>query len=235
MNNLFIRSFSMDWDAVPQGTYLRRIPALAGLESLEFESPVTLFAGDNQTGKSTLLEAIAVCAGFNAEGGTLNYSFSTYEGDRSELAEAMRLVRGFRRPQVGSFLRAESFFNVASAALTEYNFDGLMEDWHSESHGESFLSFIRKYRQPGLFLMDEPEAALSPRRQLQLLRHVEEQAAAGSQYRIVTHSPILLGIGGAHILSFDGGAVRPCSYEETDSYQVMRAFLDGRTCPMPER
>ena len=225
MNDLFIRSLSIDWGEIPASSYVRGITAVARLDELVFEGPVTVFAGDNGTGKSTLLEAIAVAAGFNAEGGTRNYRFSTYD-DVSELCRAVRLVRGFRRIKVGSFLRAESFFNVASTAMREYNDDGAMEDWHAESHGESFLSFLTKYRQPGLFLMDEPEAALSPQRQLVLAKHVAEKAQEGSQFIIATHSPILLAIPGARILSFDGGVIHECVYDEAGAVRFMRAFLD---------
>ena len=225
MNDLFIRSLSIDWDEIPESSYVRGITAVARLDGLVFEGPVTVFSGDNGTGKSTLLEAIAVAAGFNAEGGTRNYRFSTYD-DVSELCRAVRLVRGFRRIKVGSFLRAESFFNVASMAMREYNDDGAMEDWHAESHGESFLSFITKYRQPGLFLMDEPEAALSPQRQLVLAKHVAEKAQEGSQFIIATHSPILLAIPCARILSFDGGVVHECAYDEAGAVRLMRSFLD---------
>lgn len=225
MNDLFIRSLSIDWDEIPASSYVRGITAIARLDELVFEGPVTVFTGDNGTGKSTLLEAIAVAAGFNAEGGTRNYRFSTYD-DVSELCRALRLVRGFRRIKVGSFLRAESFFNVASTAMREYNDDGAMEDWHAESHGESFLSFLTKYRQPGLFLMDEPEAALSPQRQLVLAKHVAEKAQEGSQFIIATHSPILLAIPGARILSFDGGVIHECVYDEAGAVRFMRAFLD---------
>lgn len=225
MNDLFIRKATIDWSEIAQGSYLRGIDAVSRLEELSFKNPVTVFAGDNGTGKSTLLEAIAVAAGFNPEGGTRNYSFSTYD-DVSELGGAMSLVRGFRRVRVGSYLRAESFFNVASAAMNEYNYDGQMEDWHAESHGESFLSFLTKYREPGLFLMDEPEAALSPKRQVALARHVVDQAERGSQFVIATHSPILLAIPGAQVLSFDGGVVHECRYWETGAYKVMRAFME---------
>ena len=225
MNDLFIRAASISWDDVPTSSYVRGITAVARLEKLELERHVTVFSGDNGTGKSTLLEAIAVAAGFNAEGGTRNYSFSTYD-DVSELARAVRLVRGFRRIKVGSFLRAESFFNVASAAMRQYNDDGLMEDWHAQSHGESFLSFITKYQQPGLFLMDEPEAAISPRRQLELARIVAEKAEQGSQFIIATHSPILIAIPGAQVLSFDDGVVHECAFDQTDAWRTMKAFFD---------
>ena len=111
---LFIREAAIDWDVVPRGSYLRDIPALKGFDRLAFESNVTFFAGENGTGKSTLLEGIAVAYGFNPEGGTQNYHFSTYH-DVSELEEAIRLVRGYRQRNSGYFFRAESFFNVATA------------------------------------------------------------------------------------------------------------------------
>ena len=228
MNDLFIRSLSIDWDEIPESSYVRGITAVARLDGLVFEGPVTVFSGDNGTGKSTLLEAIAVAAGFNAEGGTRNYRFSTYD-DVSELCRAVRLVRGFRRIKVGSFLRAESFFNVASTAMREYNDDGAMEDWHAESHGESFLALVQNtFRCDGFYLLDEPEAALSPQRQLTLLMEIDRLARDGSQFIIVTHSPILLGLPGAKILSFDGGAIRPVAYEDTDSYKVTEMFINSR-------
>ena len=227
MNDLFIRSLSIDWDEIPESSYVRGITAVARLDGLVFEGPVTVFSGDNGTGKSTLLEAIAVAAGFNAEGGTRNYRFSTYD-DVSELCRALRLVRGFRRIKVGSFLRAESFFNVASTAMREYNDDGAMEDWHAESHGESFLSFLTKYRQPGLFLMDEPEAALSPNRQLSLFSRIAEMARDGAQYIIVTHSPILLALPDADIIQFDGDGMHYVDYKQTESYRITELFINHR-------
>ena len=223
----FIRSVVVDWSKIDEGSWLREIPAIAGLTRLDFDCPVTLLAGENGTGKSTLLEAVAVCAGFNAEGGTFNYRFSTYD-DLSELAEAMSLVRGARRPRSGYFFRAESFYNVATAALTEYNYDGMMPDYHVQSHGESFLAFMGGARPDGLYLMDEPEAALSPQRQLALLIRVARLAAEGAQFIIATHSPILLGLPDAAIFSFDDGGIRPCAYEDTGSYRITRLFLENR-------
>ena len=227
MNDRFIRALTVDWRCVGENSYLRGIGALRGLERLEFERPVTLLAGENGSGKSTLLEAVAVVAGFNGEGGTRNYRFSTYD-DLSELAGAIALVRGFRRPRSGYFFRAESFFNVATAALREYNYDAAMPDYHAESHGESFLSFMQSAHPDGLYLMDEPEAALSPQRQLTLLLHIARMAGAGAQFIIATHSPILLGIPEARILNFDGDGIRPVEYEQTDSYQVTKLFLNSR-------
>jgi predicted ATPase len=112
--------------------------------------------------------------------------------------------------------------------MTLYNDDGILPDYHSESHGESFLTFITRCDPNGLYLMDEPEAALSPQRQLTLLIHLMSMAEKGAQFIIATHSPILLGLPGAQILSFDDGAIHPCSYEETDSYQVTALFINNR-------
>ena len=227
MNDRFIQKLTISWERIPRDTYLRKIPSVSSLSELEFTRNITFFVGENGSGKSTLLEAIAVAAGFNAEGGTMNYRFSTYD-DVSELSRAVQLYRGYRKPRAGYFFRAESFFNVASAIMMKYNDDGRLPDYHSASHGESFLSFMQSSDRQGLYLMDEPEAALSPQRQLTLLIHIAKMAEAGSQFIIVTHSPILLGIPDASILSFDDGTVHSCAYEETESYQVTKLFLENR-------
>ena len=125
-------------------------------------------------------------------------------------------------------MRAESFYNVASEAARNYNDDGCMTDFHARSHGESFLEFILENDEKGLYFMDEPEAALSPQRQLTLLLHLVKMAEKGSQFIIVTHSPILLGTPGADIVSFDEGELHRISYEETESYQVTKLFLENR-------
>ena len=174
-NDLFIRALSIDWNEVEKDSYLRHIPALKDLDFLQFRKNVTFFVGENGSGKSTLLEAIAVSYGFNAEGGTKNYNFSTYN-DLSGLAEAIRLSRGIIRPLAGYFFRAESFFNVATAIMEKYNDDGFLPDYHKVSHGESFLDFMSHSSRQGIYLMDEPEAALSPQRQLTLLLHIIQMA-----------------------------------------------------------
>lgn len=235
MNPCFIQAVSIDWSEIPEHSYLREISALQSFEELEFPEHITFFAGENGTGKSTLLEAIAVAYGFNAEGGTRNYRFSTYD-DVSELSRAIRLKKGFRRPRSSYFFRAESFFNVASQA-EEYR-DGTNKEiyyaryggksLHEQSHGESFLSYFQSFDQEGLFLMDEPEAALSPQRQLSLFIQMAKMAQRGSQFLVATHSPILLGIPDARILSFDGGSIHPCRYEDTESYQVTELFINNR-------
>ena len=224
---LFIREAAIDWDVVPRDSYLRDISALKGFSRLAFESNVTFFAGENGTGKSTLLEGIAVAYGFNAEGGTQNYRFSTYQ-DVSELEEAIRLVKGYRKRNSGYFFRAESFFNVATVTNLQYNDDGRLPDYHAQSHGESFLSFLQDEAREGVYLMDEPEAALSPQRQLTLMRHIYYMAMEGSQFIIATHSPILLGLPGAHILNFSDEGIRPIRYEDTESYQITKLFLERR-------
>ena len=228
ISSRFIRSLSIDWRQVSQSSYLRGILALTRLKELEFTHDVTVFAGENGTGKSTLLEAIAVAAGFNREGGTLNFAHSSYD-DVSELHEALTLVRGFSRPRWGQYLRAESLYNVATLVVTEYRGGRKsLPDLHAQSHGESFLSFMRYAPPRCLLILDEPEAALSPRRQLELVELIERGASEGSQYLIATHSPIILGVPSAQVLSFDGGSVHEVTWHETDAVRVMRDFLIGR-------
>jgi predicted ATPase len=199
------------------------------VEHLTFHKPITFFVGENGSGKSTMLEAIAVAYGFNPEGGTRNYSFSTYDS-HSELCNAIRLARGYKKAGWGYFLRAESFYNVATAE-EEYSKEpgGIPQYFHQKSHGESFLAMAQSnFKANGVYLLDEPEAALSPQRQLTLLLEIVGCAKEDSQFIIVTHSPILLGMPGAEILSFDGGEIHPCEYEETDSYQVTEMFINNR-------
>ena len=224
---LFIREAAIDWNVVPRDSYLRDISALKGFTRLVFESNVTFFAGENGTGKSTLLEGIAVAYGYNPEGGTKNYHFSTYQ-DVSELEEAIRLVKSYRKRNSGYFFRAESFFNVATVTKLQYNDDGRLPDYHAQSHGESFLTFLQDEAREGVYLMDEPEAALSPQRQLTLMRHIYYMAMEGSQFIIATHSPILLGLPGAQILSFSDEGIQPIRYEDTESYQITKLFLERR-------
>lgn len=224
---LFIREAIIDWQAVPEDSYLRGIPALKGFDRLSFDSNITFFAGENGTGKSTLLEGIAVAYGYNPEGGTRNYRFSTYQ-DVSELEEAIHLVRGYRQRNSGYFFRAEGFFNVATVTNLQYNDDGYLPDYHAQSHGESFLSFLQDECREGVYLMDEPEAALSPQRQLTLMLHIHNMAMEGSQFIIATHSPILLGMPKARILSFSEAGIHPIRYEETESYQITKLFLEQR-------
>lgn len=225
--DMFIRSFSIDWDKLEDGSYVKEIPALNSLREFQFRKRITFFVGENGSGKSTLLEALAIAKGLNPEGGTRNYNFSTYD-DYSTLKSAITFQSGMLKPKWSYFLRAESFYNVASEAARNYNDDGCMMDFHARSHGESFLEFILENDEKGLYFMDEPEAALSPQRQLTLLLHLVKMAEKGSQFIIVTHSPILLGTPDADIVSFDEGELHRISYEETESYQVTKLFLENR-------
>jgi predicted ATPase len=207
--------------------YPFNIPAIRHLDQLGFRAPVTFFIGENATGKSTLLEAIAVAAGFNAEGGSRNFRFST-RATHSRLHEHLRLVRSGIRPRDGYFLRAESFYNVSSAVedydVKEY-YGG--ESLHAQSHGESFMSLVlHRLRGKGLYFFDEPEAALSPTRQLSLIVAMQGLVDRGSQFVIATHSPILLGYPGAEILQFGPGPITPVAYKDTEHYTVTRAFLE---------
>ena len=224
-----INGVIIDWNKIDRESYLRDIPALSGIDRILFTHPVTFFVGENGSGKSTLLEAIAIAYGFNPEGGTRNYSFSTYDS-HSELCSAIRLSKGIRHAGWGYFLRAESFYNVATKE-EEYSRGpgGKPQHYHEKSHGESFLALAQNsFKANGLYLLDEPEAALSPQRQLTLLMEIDRCVKEESQFIIVTHSPILLGLPGAEILSFDEGRIHPCTYEETDSYQVTSMFVNHR-------
>lgn len=228
MNNLFIQGVLFDWNEIEPNSYTRAIESLRDVEKIEFQSPVTLFVGENGTGKSTLLEAIAVAHGFNPEGGTKNYVFSTYDS-HSELCDAIRIAKGYRKEKWGYFLRAESFYNVATQEEKYADIAHPSMQYHKKSHGESFLDLAQDNIKPnGLYLLDEPEAALSPQRQLTLLTQIYKCANDGAQFIIATHSPILLGIPNAQIFCFDNGKIHTCTYEETDSYKITEMFINNR-------
>ena len=227
--DLFVKELKIDWNVIAPGSYLRNVKSIAGINSLAFHSPITFFVGENGTGKSTLLEAMAVAYGFNPEGGTVNYSFSTYDS-HSELWDAVTLSKSFKKVHCGYFLRAESFYNVATKE-DEYGKmpGGIPLNLHKKSHGESFLTIINEYfKSDGLFFLDEPEAALSPQRQMTLLLKIAESARENSQFFIVTHSPVLLTLPGAEILSFDNGSLHKIEYEDTESYRISEMFINHR-------
>ena len=209
------------------------IPALSNLEELELSPGVTFLVGENGSGKSTFVEGFAVAAGFAAEGGSLGFGARTRE-ESPPLADALTLVRGARRPRTGFFLRAESFFNVATRVDDIQREDARMLDayggvsLHEQSHGEGFLALaMHRFGPDGLYVLDEPEAALSPQGQITLLHRVHELVASGAQFLVATHSPILLAFPGALIYEMtEDGPVRT-AYEDTDHYRVTRAFLDA--------
>ena len=228
MNDLLLKGVLLDWVKVSEESYLRDIKALYPINKIDFSSPITLFTGENGTGKSTLLQAIAVGCGFNPEGGTRNYSFSTYDID-SELWNAIRIVKGYRKMQWGYFFKAETFFNVATQEEAYADACHPSERYHFVSHGESFLKLFQNNIKPNsLYFLDEPEAALSPQNQLVLLYEIYQATKEGSQFIIATHSPILLGIPDAKIFSFDEGKMHICTYEDTDSYKITELFINNR-------
>lgn len=202
------------------------LPAIRSLERLPLHPNVTFLVGENGSGKSTLLEAIAVGMGFNAEGGSRNFNFAT-RASHSDLHEHLRLVRGIERPRTGYFLRAESFYNVSS----EIERLGVQEAYgdkslHEQSHGEAFLTlFMHRFTENGFYALDEPEAALSPQRQLALLSRMHDLVGERCQFVIATHSPILMAYPNAIIYAFGEEGIREVAYEDTEHYRVTRDFL----------
>lgn len=203
------------------------LPAVRHLGKLEFDPAVTFIVGENGCGKSTLLEGLAVALGFNAEGGSKHFNFRTRES-HSSLHEYLRLGRGVRLPRDGFFLRAESFFNVATQVdqlgdlLPAYGGTSL----HEQSHGESFMALLEKrFRGKGLYILDEPEAALSPQRQLAALKRIDQLVQGGSQFVIATHSPILMAYPEASIYVCTPAGIVQRAYEDTEHYQVMHDFM----------
>ena len=234
----FVRYVELKRDRVPSfDEYPFNIPAVKQLERLEFHPQVTYFIGENGSGKSTLLEAIAVLEGFNPEGGSRNFNFSTAE-THSKLCDYLRSAAGVRRVRTSDsyFLRAESFYNVAS----EIDRLGVNEGYggrslHAYSHGESFFTLLtERFRGNGLYLLDEPESALSPKRQLSFLTRMHDLLATGSQFIIATHSPIILAYPNATIYQFSDRGIEPVQYEETDQFQITQMFLTRREAMLRE-
>lgn len=209
------------------------LPALRGLTKLPFHPKVTFLVGENGSGKSTLLEAIAVACGLNPEGGSRNFNFAT-RPSHSPLDECIRLARTAALPGDSYFLRAESFYNVASEIERLDNAPGgapIIDAYggvslHEQSHGESFFAlFKNRFRDHGLYLMDEPEAALSPQRQLQFLRLMHMFLQRGGQFVIATHSPIIMAYPDARICVLDAHGCRDVAYTQTEHYLITRGFL----------
>jgi predicted ATPase len=230
----YLRSILLRRDEVSSfDDYPFSIPAIRSLSELSFHPRVTFLVGENGTGKSTLIEAIAVLMGLNAEGGSRNFRFGT-RASESVLHEFLRPRREVRHPRDAFFLRAESYFNVGTQ-IEELDKGGggppLVDAFggvsiHEQSHGESFIRLVEhRFRGHGLYILDEPEAALSPRRQLTFLSHLDRLARTEqSQFIIATHSPILMAYPHASILSLDAG-LSEVAYEETEHYQVTRDFM----------
>jgi len=224
----FVKSVEVDWTHVREADrYPFSLPAVKELGTLVLDPGVTFLVGDNGCGKSTLLEAIAVAAGMNAEGGGRNFGFAT-RSTESVLGSHFRLNRSHRRPVTDFFLRAETFYNVATAVeeigTRGYGDAGL----HEQSHGESFLALaLNRFHMNGLYLLDEPEAALSPQNQLVLLLRISDLAAQGAQWVIATHSPIVLAHPDCTIYELGESGYRPVAYDDLELVGLYRDFLDN--------
>ncbi|MFT9846556.1 AAA family ATPase [Aneurinibacillus sp. REN35] len=216
--------------------YPLSIPTINALDEIELDTRITFFVGENGSGKSTLLEAIADRCGFNTGGGSRHNSYEL-EAAESALGQYIRLS-WMPKMTAGFFLRAESFYSFATyidrlakeAPGYDVYGDYGGKSLHEQSHGESFFSlFTERFKQKGIYLLDEPEAALSPSRQLSFLRLLYEMEQEGmAQFIIATHSPILLAYPGAKIFTFDTAPIAPISYEETSHYFITRRFLERR-------
>jgi len=213
---------------IDEASYPFSIPAVRVLGNVSFHPNVTFFVGENGSGKSTVMEGLAVALGFGPEGGTKNVQFRTADSV-SPLHDSLRLARGVPAPRDGYFLRAESFFNVASY-MDETNY---LEGYggrslHAQSHGESFMAvLLNKFRGNGIYLLDEPEAALSPNRQLAALSAIHQLVEDHSQFIIATHSPILLSYPHAKIVQFDSTGLTEIAFEDTEHFAVTRDFLNN--------
>ena len=234
LDESYIRAVRLDRERVPSfGVYPFSLPLVSALESVELHPAVTFFVGENGSGKSTLLEAIAAAWGLNPEGGSRNFSFATRES-HSDLHDFLTLVKSTTRPLDAFFYRAESFFNVATEIerldtggggpkiIGAYGGRSL----HEQSHGESLISLVSKrFRNGGLYILDEPEAALSPRGVMSLLAAMRRLAEGGAQFIVATHSPMLICYPEATLYELDAGALRERHYSETELFQVSRRFL----------
>ena len=234
---LFVRQIALR-EPIPPESYLHQLPVIRHLSAhaLDFTRPVTFFVGENGAGKSTLIEGLAIALGFNPEGGTKNFRFAT-ENSHSELCNFLRVIRGTARPRDGFFLRAESFYNVASN-IDQLDREGGMGapiidsyggvSLHRQSHGESFLALAEnRFGGQGLYILDEPEAALSPNGILRLMCQMQALIQRNSQFIISTHSPMLMAFPQAQVYQITPEGIQSVSYRETEHFQLTRQFLDN--------
>jgi len=232
----YLISASILWEKVEKrDQYPFALPAISHISEIKFHPKVTYIVGENGSGKSTLVEALAIAWGFNAEGGSKNFNFKTHHA-HSNLHDFLRLVKSPRRARDGFFLRAESYFNVET---TIENLDAepgfgppIIDSYggkslHKQSHGESFFALLEnRFGGHGLYILDEPEAALSPSRQLSMLSRMHELIAQKSQFIIATHSPILMSYPDAWIYQVSKRGLDRVEYQDTEHYQVTRDFLN---------
>lgn len=234
----FIKSMELKRDHIPShNRFPFDLPVIRHVDKLAFHPNVTYIVGENGMGKSTLLEGIAVALGFNPEGGTRNFNFSSYDS-HSELDNYLRVAKGPLRPRDGFFFRAESFYNVATN-IEEMDkeigggrriidsFGG--QSLHEQSHGESFFAaFLHRFSGEGIYILDEPEAALSPLRQMSMLARIHELVNEGAQFIISTHSPILMAYPGAKLIELTEVGMQETTLEETGHYRTMKQFFENK-------
>lgn len=236
--NTFIREVKINKEKIENiNEYPFSLPIIKHFEKLKMHPKVTFIVGENGSGKSTLLEAIAVAYGFNPEGGTKNFNFST-RNSHSILYEYITLVKGIKVPKDGFFLRAESMYNLATnideldstigpgaRVIDSYGGTSL----HDQSHGESFFSvMLNRFSRNGIYILDEPEAALSPSRQMSMLTRINELVKANCQFIISTHSPILMTYPDSTIYEIKDNKIREVNVEETDHFQITKSFLNNK-------
>ena len=237
MRDLYIRGMKLI-EPVPRDSYLAGLPVVRYLSAheIEFHKQVTFFVGENGSGKSTLIEALAISQHFNPEGGSKNFNFATKDS-HSELCDYICAVKGVIRHRTGFFLRAESYYNFAS------NLDELDEDpeggasligvyggksLHKQSHGESFLALVENRFYPnGLYILDEPEAALSPRGIIRLMQNMDRLVSENCQFIISTHSPMLLAFPDAEVYEIREKEIVSLPYYQTDHYRTTVRFLQN--------
>ena len=234
LDQRFLRSVIVRPDPPPPPGYPFDIPAVRAIDTIDFHPAVTFLVGENGSGKSTVVEAIAVLMGMNAEGGSQNFNFTT-RASHSPLADMLRPVRGAARPRSRFFLRAESYFNLATN-IEDLDREGgggppIIDSFggkslHEQSHGESFMALmLHRFGANGFYVLDEPESALSPARQLALLVRMHQLVQAGSQFVVATHAPILMAYPDARIYRLDGDGIAECTLRETDHYHITTDFL----------
>jgi predicted ATPase len=232
ISELYLRGIRLELTDVDLHSYPYNLPFIQSLKTLAFNNAVSFIVGENGSGKSTLLEAMAVNYGFNPEGGSKNFNFST-NNTHALLDQQITLIKGVKRPTDGYFLRAESFYNVASEIeKLDQDAPGLYESYggkslHHQSHGESFMSLIlHRFRGSGLYILDEPEAALSPARQFALISRMHDLVQQGSQFIIATHSPILMAFPNADVFVIRDEVIEQTTYDQTDHYILTKSFLN---------
>ena len=211
--------------------YPYNVPSIFNLEELKFRKSVTFIIGENGSGKSTLVEALAINAGFNPEGGSRNFNFRTQDS-HSGLYNGIKLIRGPYRNTDGFFLRAESFYNVASEIDNILDKDQIIRNYggslHERSHGESFLALVyNRLSGNGLYIFDEPESGLSINSQFSLLTAFKGLVEKESQFIIATHSPVLMAYPGADIYHISDNGLELIGYEDTEQYRLTKHFINN--------